>query len=51
METTRIKDIVQGKQEYPVKSKKFWVPDLQKIAPYIEAELKKNFENIIINII
>jgi len=51
MEATRIKDIVQGKEEYPVKSKKFWVPDLQKISPYIEAELKKNFENVSVQVV
>ena len=42
----RIKDIGTGRQEYPVKSKSFWLPNLEQIASYVEFELKKNYSHV-----
>ena len=42
----RMKDIVTGRQQYPVKSKSFWLPNLEQIASHVELELKKNYSNV-----
>ena len=42
----RIEDIVSGTTEYPVKSKSFWLPNLEQIASYVEFELKKNYSRV-----
>ena len=42
----RIEDIVSGTTEYPVKSKSFWLPNLDQIASYVEFELKKNYSKV-----
>merc|ERR1712215_513362 len=46
MSSNRVRDIVQGKEEYPVKTKKFWVPELELIAPFVKKELENNFKNV-----
>jgi len=50
MSSNRVRDIVQGKQEYPVKTKKFWVPELDLIAPYVKKELENNFKNVSVSV-
>ena len=42
----RIEEIVSGTTEYPVKSKSFWLPNLEQIASYVEFELKKNYSKV-----
>ena len=42
----RIKDIVAGRQEYPVNSKSFWLPNLEQVASYVELELRKNYSTV-----
>ena len=44
----KIQEIVSGVQEYPVKSKSFWLPDLEQVASYVELELKKNYSNVLV---
>ena len=44
--TTRLRDIVEGKQEYPVKTKKFWLPELDVIAPFVQKELEEHFKKM-----
>ena len=44
----RLEDIVSGTTEYPVKSKSFWLPNLEQIASYIEFELKKNYSKVLV---
>ena len=45
----RIEDIVSGTTEYPVKSKSFWLPNLDQIASYVEFELKKNYSKVLVH--
>ena len=42
----KIEEIVSGTTEYPVKSKSFWLPNLEQIASYVEFELKKNYSRV-----
>ena len=44
--TTKVRDIVEGKEEYPIKTKKFWHPELDVIAPFVKQELEQNFKNV-----
>ena len=44
----RLQDIVSGTREYPVKSKSFWLPNLEQIASYVEFELKKNYSKVLV---
>ena len=44
----RLEDIVSGTTEYPVKSKSFWLPNLEQIASYVEFELKKNYSKVLV---
>ena len=43
---SRLRDIVEGNLEYPVKAKKFWVPELDTVAPFVKKELEENFKNV-----
>ena len=45
----RLQDIVSGTTEYPVKSKSFWLPNLEQIASYVEFELKKNYSKVLVD--
>ena len=45
----RLQDIVSGTTEYPVKSKSFWLPNLEQIASYVEFELKKNYSRVLVH--
>merc|ERR1711892_274949 len=49
--TTRLRDIVEGKQEYPVKTKKFWLPELDVIAPFVQKELEQHFKNVLVEVV
>ena len=44
--TNRVRDIVEGKEEYPIKTKKFWLPELDVIAPFVKQELEQTFKNV-----
>ena len=44
----KIQEIVSGVQEYPVKSKSFWLPNLEQIASYVEFEMKKNYSKVLV---
>ena len=47
----RLEDIVSGTTEYPVKSKSFWLPNLDQIASYVEFELKKNYSRVLVEVV
>ena len=46
VDTSRLRDIVEGKEEYPVKTKKLWLPELEEIAPFVKKELEENYKNV-----
>ena len=47
--TSRLRDIVEGKKEYPVKAKKLWLPELEEIVPFLKKELEENYKNVLVS--
>ena len=48
--TSRLRDIVEGKKEYPVKAKKLWLPELEEIVPFLKKELEENYKNVLVSL-
>ena len=44
--TSIINNIAEGIEEYPLKSKKLWIPKLENIIPYLESALRENYQKV-----
>ena len=46
MHKAELRSVVYGHKQYPAKSKPFWVPSLELLAPHVEAALRENYKNV-----